>query len=130
METWKQVWRVGVAPQLLTRGLVALRQAIITDDARLIQGGTTSPPPFACTLDWLVEAACLIGFCGWQSDGLKTVKEVEIYFGQVCFECDKEMREPAACRWLLNWFDETPREEMLKQLLPEVELELARREGV
>jgi hypothetical protein len=31
---------------------------------------------------------------------------------------------PAACRWFLNAWDETPRDEMIRLLLPEVELAL------
>jgi hypothetical protein len=30
-------------------------------------------------------------------------------------------------RWILNWFDETPRDQMRRDLLPEVERELALR---
>ena len=32
--------------------------------------------------------------------------------------------EPAGCRWLLNWVDDTPREEMRGKLLGEVERSL------
>ncbi len=35
--------------------------------------------------------------------------------------------EPAACRWFLNWYDETPRHEMRRCLLAEVNRVLARR---
>jgi hypothetical protein len=37
--------------------------------------------------------------------------------------------EPAACRWLLNWFDEAPRDEMRRLLLAEVSRTLAQRLG-
>ena len=36
--------------------------------------------------------------------------------------------EPAACRWFLNWFDETPRDEMRRLLLAEVNRNLAERQ--
>jgi hypothetical protein len=74
-----------------------------------------------------VEAACGLGYCGWQGDGLETVAEVEEFFARTCFEADQRLGEPAACRWFLNWFDETPREEMRRQLLPEVNRSLAQR---
>ena len=127
MEAWRKVWREGVAPQLSTAGLEALRLALAGDDDRLLQGATTTPPPLQCVQDWAVEAACVVGFCAWQGDGLETVAEVEEFFARVCFEADQVLGEPAACRWFLNWFDETPRDEVLRELLAEVNRELARR---
>jgi hypothetical protein len=47
---------------------------------------------------------------------------------RVCFETDNRLGEPAACRWFLNWFDDTPWAELKKLLLPEIEREIARRE--
>jgi hypothetical protein len=129
MEAWRKVWREGVAPQLTTAGLEALRLALAGDDDRLLQGATTTPPPLQCVQDWAVEAACVVGFCAWQGDGLETVAEVEEFFARVCFEADQVLGEPAACRWFLNWFDETPRDEMRRQLLPEVNRALAQRLG-
>ena len=127
METWRQVWRDGVAPQLSTAGLEALRKALVGDDERLLQGATTSPPPLQCVRDWAVEGACVIGYCGWQGDGLETVSQVEEFFAQVCFEVDKALGEPAACRWFLNWFDDTPRALVRGLLLCEVNRTLAQR---
>jgi hypothetical protein len=60
-------------------------------------------------------------------DGLETVAEVEEFFARMCFEVDQRVGEPAGCRWFLNWFDETPREEMRAELLAEVERALLRR---
>lgn len=127
MESWRKVWREGLAERISTSGLMALRRALLNDDARLLQGATTSPPPLQCVQDWPVEAACGLGYCGWQGDGLETVGQVEEFFARVCFEADQALGEPAACRWFLNWFDETPREEMRQQLLPEVNRCLAHR---
>ena len=129
METWRKVWREGLAPLLPTAGLEALRRALTTDDARLLQGATTSPPPLQCVQDWPVEAACVIGYCGWQGEGLVTVGEVEEFFARMCFEVDQRLGEPAACRWLLNWFDETPRDEVCRALGAEVSRTLAQRLG-
>jgi hypothetical protein len=127
MESWRKVWREGLAPLLSTPGLEALQRALATDDGRLLQGATTTPPPLQCVQDWPVEAACGVGYCGWQGDHLETVAEVEEYFARVCFEVDQALGEPAACRWFLNWFDETPREEMRRELLAEVARSLAQR---
>ncbi len=127
MESWRKVWREGVEPLLSTESLVALRQALVTDDPRLQQGATTTPPPLQCVQDWPVEAACALGYCGWVGDGLETVGEVEEFFASMCFEVDQRIGEPAGCRWFLNWFDETPRDEMRRLLLAEVKRSLALR---
>jgi hypothetical protein len=127
MESWRKVWRDGLAPQLSVNGLAALQRALQGDDARLLQGATTAPPPLECVRDWPVEAACVLGFCGWQGEGLRTVAEVEEFFARVCFEVDMALGEPAGCRWFLNWFDETPRDLMRQSLLAEVQRTLAQR---
>ena len=127
MESWRTVWREGFAPVLTVKGLEALRDALSNDDPRLVQGSTTTPPPLMCVQDWPVEAACALGYCGWQGDGLETVAEVEEYFARMCFEIDQTLGEPAACRWFLNWFDDTPRDEMRRELLVEVSRTLAQR---
>jgi hypothetical protein len=125
MESWRNVWREGFAPQLSPAGLEALRKALTSDDARLIQGATTTPPPLQCVQDWPVEAACVLGYCGWQGDGLESVAEVEEFFARLCYQADQRLGEPAACRWFLNWYDETPRAEMRRSLLAEVNRSLA-----
>jgi hypothetical protein len=124
MESWKIVWRDGISDQLSTAGLESLCRALVADDPRLLQGATTTPPPLACVTDWPVEAACLLGYCGWQGDGLELVGEVEEYFARVCFVADTRIGEPAACRWLLDWYDDTPRDEMRRELLAEVQRSL------
>ncbi len=129
LEQWRKVWRKGFAPVINTSALNAVREALIGDDPRLIQGGTTTPPPLMCVQDWPVEAACALGFCGWQGEDLTTVGEVEEYFARLCFEADQRLGEPAACRWFLNWFDDTPRDTMRKELLSEVDLVLASRQS-
>jgi hypothetical protein len=127
MESWRKVWREGLVPVLSTASLQVLQQALIRDDARLLQGATTAPPPLQCVQDWPVEAACVLGFCGWQGEDLETVAEVEEFFARICFEVDQRLGESAACRWFLNWFDETPRDEMRQELLAEVNHVLAQR---
>ena len=127
MEIWRTVWRNGFVPALSSFGLIQLREALHYDDLRLVQGATTSPPPLICVQDWPVEACCALGFCGWQGEGLLTVGEVEEFFARCCYEADERLGEPAACRWFLNWFDDTPRDTMRRELLAEVELALEQR---
>ncbi len=125
MDSWRKVWRSGLAPLLSVRALEALQQALASDDVHLIQGDTVVPPPSSHWMNYPVEAACAVGFCGWQGEGLETVAEVNEYFGLMCFEIDQRMSEPTACLQFLKWVDETPREEMRRELLAEVELALA-----
>lgn len=127
MTSWQYVWRKGVEPGLSDAALFALRAGLTNNDRGIIQGATTSPPPLECVRDWPVEGACMIGFCGWFGEGLETVAEVEAFFCGVCVETDLRLDEPAACRWLLNWFDDTPRLEMIRELLAEVNLAIERR---
>src|SRR5436305_828989 len=127
MEAWRKVWREGLVPLLSTKGLQALKRGLLRDDGRLTQGSTTTPPPMQCVLDWPVEGACVVGYCAWQGDGLETVGDVEEFFARVCFEADQRLGEPAAVRYFLNWYDDTPRDEMRRQLLAEVNRTLAER---
>lgn len=127
MESWRLVWRDGFTPGLSTNSLTALRDVLRTDDPRLTQGSTTTPPPLLCVQDWPCEAADAIGVCGWLGEELRTVGEVEEFFAKACFEADQRLGEPAACRWFLNWFDDTPRNDVRRELLAEVEAELKKR---
>lgn len=130
MESWRTVWREGFAPTLSRKCLEVLRDALEVDDPRLTQGATTTPPPLMCVQDWPVEAACALGYCGWRGEQLQTVGEVEEFFARCCFEADKRLGESAACRWFLNWFDDTPRDEMRSELLGEVERAIEERAAI
>lgn len=123
------VFREHVAPLLSTAGLTALRDALASDDPRLLQGATTTPPALVSRQDWPVEAACALTYPGWQGDGLETVADAEEGFAKLCFNIDQSMGEPGGCRWFTNWYDETPRDEMRRLLLPEVEAALALRDA-
>lgn len=127
MEIWRKVWRDGFAPHLSTAALEALRAGLAADDKALLQGATTQPPPLMCVQGWPCEGGCLTAYAGWKGEGLSTVGEVEQFFATVCFNADLSLGEPAACRWLLNWWDDTPRDEARRELLAEVEKALAGR---
>lgn len=127
MESWKQAWR-AIVPSLTTAGLNALRQALLNDDGRLVQGRTTHPAAFSGRPELaMCEQACAVGYTGWQGDGLETVGEVEEYFAIVCFAADAILGETSLVRMFTNWFDETPRQEMRRELFPEVLSALADR---
>lgn len=130
MESWRKVFRKGFAPQFSDEHLQSLLTALRTDDPRLLQGATTSPPPLQCVQDWPVEAACGISWLAWQGgDGLEMVGEVEDAFAQACYLADQALSEAAMSRWFLNFFDDTPRPEMRRLLSEEIETVLAFRKA-
>jgi hypothetical protein len=127
MESWRRVFREGIAPLLPVTGLQALHDALVKDDPALIQGATCSPPPIACAQNIEVEGGCGISYPLWKGECLNRVGELEDRFSEICYYVGVYFKEPAACRWFLNWFDETPRFEVLRLLLPEVKRSLAAR---
>jgi len=127
MEKWRRIWREGFAPQLSTAGLQALQKALADDDPRLLQGTTCYPPLLDPLKDRAVEASCALGFCGWQGDGINSVGQLDEFFQRLCDAADLPFSDPAACRYFLNWYDDTPREQMRQELLAEVTLALQER---
>lgn len=101
-------------------GRKALRSALLRDDWRLLQGLTVSPPPLAIFADSNVEGACVLGYCGWKGENCKTVAQVAEYQERLCLVADEVLDEPGASRYFLSWIDETPRSEMRRQLLAEL----------
>ncbi len=132
MESWRTVLRDGFMPSFSIESLKALEEALSTDSPKLTQGASTTPPPLMCVQDWPCEAGCFVSYAGWQGGNnpdMKTVGEVEQFFAKACYEADQRLGEPAACRWFLNAFDDTPRGEIFSELLQEVRQELIRRES-
>ena len=127
MEKWRRIWRNGLAPRLSRSGLEALQWALIHDDPRLLQGATCYPPLLERLHDRAVEGTCVLGFCGWQGDGLSSVAQVEAYFQRLCDGADASVREAGACRHFLNWFDDAPRDEMRRELIIETTIALEER---
>ncbi|HEV3143774.1 MAG TPA: hypothetical protein VGZ47_07830, partial [Gemmataceae bacterium] len=126
IEAWRKCWRDGFAPVLSMAGLIALKDALQSQDPALIQGATTTPPPLNCCNDWPCEGACAIGLACWRGHhDAETVGDVAERFALTCQLADKRLGSPGACRYFLNWFDDTPREDMRRLLLPEVVLAIA-----
>jgi len=109
------------------KGLEVLRAALENDDPRLIQGATCDPPPLPVTANYPVESAELFAYIGWQSEDLETVYEVDEYMSRCCFEVDQLLGKLAGCSPFLDWYDETPRAQMIAELLPEISAEIERR---
>ena len=124
---WRRVWRIGLAPFISREGLLALETALATDDHRLLQGVTCAPPLLDAWSNRAICAACALGWTGWHGEGLRSIGAVADYFHRLCDDADAALNEPGVCRFFLNWYDETPRAEMRRQLLGEVRLELQRR---
>lgn len=135
METWREIFRNGVGKILPIAGLEKLAEACRSDDPRLRQGATTMPPPLMCVSDWPCEGACAIGYAGWQGGDfaggpIDRVGQVEKFFAKACFLSDRATGESADIRHFLNWYDDTPRPEMLRELLAECERAIAERKAV
>jgi hypothetical protein len=122
MEKWRRVWRNGLAPQLSWAGLFNLRDALVNDDPRLMQGVVSSPPALDALRECAVKGTCAISYCGWRGEGLRTVGQIDEFFARICEAADAVFNEPAACRYFLNWFDDVPRALMRRELLAEVTL--------
>ena len=123
------MFRRGVFPQLSTRGLEALRDGLEKDDAGLLQGTTCIPAPLQCCQDMDVKGVCLMSYPFWKT-GATTVGDVEEAFAHLCFLTDQVMGEPAACREVINRWDDEPRDKVRHEMLIEVGLELANRENL
>jgi hypothetical protein len=121
----RHAFREGFVPLLSTKGLEALASALQRNDPRLIQGKTIDPPCLAFTEKESVEGA-------WAAmDGQRlysfAVAELDWQFAKLCLDAGERLGDPAACRYLMNWIDDTPREEMRSQLLGEVVIALTAR---
>lgn len=127
MEAWKSIWRKAIYELSDDVGLIALRTILASDSSQIIQGATTQPPPLQAVADWPVEASDALTFLFWKGEEGVTVGQAEEAFAIACFKIDQIMGEPAACRHFLNWYDETPRQEMIEKLLTEIDLAICRK---
>jgi len=141
MTSAEATFKNGFAPHLTTDELTALLTLCETDDPRLTQGSTTTPPPLMCVQDWPCEGGCGLAAVAMFGNrvplhettsspprgipaaavvvtpdgrtGYRTVGDVEEFFATRCFDADQTLGEPAAGRWFLNAWDDTPRPEIL-----------------
>lgn len=121
MNAWQRVWRVGFAPLLSPAALAALAAALRDDDPRLVQDSTTEPIPVAIFADAPVEGACAVAFGLWQGHGFDRVGSLHLAFRRLCRSADDLLDEALASTAFINWFDATPRDEMRRLLLAEIE---------
>jgi hypothetical protein len=116
---WPEVFHVAIAPRLGLAGLQALQAALDSDDAALIQGETCLPDFMSVSRDLPCRAACGLGLALWRSLELRSIGEIDLQFSLLVNQVDGEMGQGAA-RMFVQWFDETPRATMRRQLLKEV----------
>jgi hypothetical protein len=126
---WQLAWRAFL-PSLPTAGLDALATDVADDERYLIQNATPFPPPLDCASDWPIAAACAVALTAWKGQGLSTVGQVEEAFARACAAASERTGDPTGARYFLNWFDETDRPTMRRELLAEVNLALKDREVV
>lgn len=113
----EKVLREGFLPQWDTVILDLLADSLRDDDHQLLQGATTCPPPMSCVRDWPCEGACFVSAAHWLAGLSNKVGDVGEAFARACFEADKRLGEPAACRYFLNYWDDTPRRIAFKETL-------------
>lgn len=123
MESWRRVFRTAILPLINRNTLEQIATALRDDDPRLVQGQTTVPPVVSGLSDWPCQGGCLIGFAG-MVEGLRSVGEINDFFAEMCYRIDERLGEPAGCRWFLNWFDETPRAVVRRELYDEITVAL------
>ena len=128
-EPWLRVFVDGFAPNMTDDELNAIRDGLVNNDHRILQGATTDPVPLPCVHDWPCNGSCPVGFAKLGTNPEATVGEVESFFADKCYSCDRILGEPAACRFFLNWWDDTPRDEARLSLLEAVDDALAKRQG-
>jgi hypothetical protein len=97
----------------------------LADDPRLVQGITVIG-----TKAGDIEAACAIGYVGWQGGDLAETDEVEKFFEVIRDDVGAENGGTSlVVDTFTMWFDQNPLKEIRPLLLYEVNLELARRSG-
>jgi hypothetical protein len=106
-------WRLG------QEGLAALKDALERDDPALLQSTTVSPDINVCCRHDACTGACAIGLALWKGWGLCSVGEVEHQFSKLAVQVDSQLGSGSCMRWV-SWYDEMPRQEMRRVLLPQV----------
>jgi hypothetical protein len=122
MESWRIAFRDGLAPLLTLKGLIVLAAALETDDVRLDQGCTTIPQAGDEWFEnWPVQQCCALALAIMEGEGLETVAQVQERFGHICEQAGRRLGDPGAVGTFIRWHDDTPRADMRRLLLIEVE---------
>jgi hypothetical protein len=71
--------------------------------------------------NWPCEGDCPLAYACWMGEDLDTVTEVQERYLQVCEQAGERLGDPAAVGAFVHFCDDTPRGEMRRLLLSEVE---------
>lgn len=130
IEPWRWVARTGVFPAMTDAELLALRDGLLADDSRLIQGDSIRPVALHRNYGRRCEGGCLIAYPGMATGRRATVARVEERFSDIFHTAAAVLGDESSVRELAWWWDSTPRAEAVPLALEEVELALAGRKGV
>ncbi len=123
----RDVWRKGLAPLLSLEQIERLRIALVTNDPRLEQGVTVLPRVLDEDDPAEATSACMLAYCALGE--LRRAAAIEAWFASMCYRIDCAMGEASACRHLLCWWDDMPRDVVRNAMLAEVQRTLAERRG-
>lgn len=129
MESWKTVWRNGIAPQLTDADLISLGRALAENDFRLTQGTIADPCVNGGDDSLRCARACALAYCAMVGLPGASVGYVTDRFEAIVEESLRLTGNAQATEVFLRWFDGWPRDKVFRDLLSEVACELFRRLG-
>lgn len=115
IESWRRVWRDGFVPSFVdvlgkeraALGVQLLHRALKGRDPAVRQGVTTFPGGSAD-----LEGCSPEVYVAWVSTVSSSPKwscqAGDAMFGALCVSCDGRVGMERACRFFMNWWDETP----------------------
>jgi hypothetical protein len=124
-----EIFHAGIAHRLGLEGLIALRDALQADDPALLQNETVLPDINTHDRRETCTGACAIGLALWRGLELQTIGEVEYRFCSLAVAVDAQLGAGSCMRWV-QWFDELERNQMRRELLPQVLRAIEHEEGV
>lgn len=128
MEAWRYCLQHGLLPLLEADTIGAMLAAL--QGGQVAPGDTCIPEPLQANADLPVTECCIMALPGLLAHGgfgQATVGQVETAFARLCGQVDARLGQPAATRYLINWFDETPPAVSLPLVAEELRIEIQRR---
>lgn len=123
-EATRRVFHEGFVPLLKDEELWVLKGWLTMAPERFKQGYTLYPVPTPAEEPYMMpDCGCLITNIG-RINMLKYADELYEYFARMCYNIDQNMGEPSAVRYLLNWYDDSPWEDVKNGSIEELEAAL------
>lgn len=120
LAAWQRCWRGGLADLLPTKGLVALREALIVDSRRLVQEVTAIDGDGEGYDPYVVAACCPLAYCGWKTGEVISIEDAIAYVDVLRQRQKRRSKDGSGVRDFIQWVDSTPRKQMRRELLAEV----------